>query len=46
VRHDAGGATEALSELLVSVAATSGDPDVVRYRRALAAYAAELRHRA
>jgi len=46
VRHDAGGATEALSELLVSVAATSGDPDVVRYRRALAAYAAQLRDRA
>jgi len=45
VRHDTGGSTVALSELLASVAATSGDPDVVRYRRALTAYAAELRDR-
>jgi cyanophycin synthetase len=46
VRHDAIGSTAALSELLASVAVTSGDPDVVRYRRALSAYAADLRGRA
>ena len=37
-----GGSTQALSELLTAVAATSTDPDVVRYRRALTAYAADL----
>jgi cyanophycin synthetase len=42
VHHDAGGPTRALAELLTAVAVTSTDPDVVRYRRALAAYAAEL----
>ncbi|HYN67199.1 MAG TPA: tetratricopeptide repeat protein [Ornithinibacter sp.] len=40
--HDAVGATRALSELLAAVAATSTDPDVVRYRRAITAYAADL----
>jgi cyanophycin synthetase len=43
VRHDAGQPTQALAELLAAVAAGSTDPDVVRYRRALSAYAAELR---
>jgi cyanophycin synthetase len=43
VHHDAGGSTRALSELLAAVASTSSDPDVVRYRRALTAYAAQLR---
>ena len=43
VHHDAGGSTRALSELLAAVATTSTDPDVVRYRRALTAYAAQLR---
>ena len=43
VHHDAGGSTRALSELLTAVASTSTDPDVVRYRRALTAYAAALR---
>ena len=43
VHHDAGGSTRALSELLAAVASTSTDPDVVRYRRALTAYAAQLR---
>jgi cyanophycin synthetase len=43
VHHDAGGSTRALSELLAAVASTSTDPDVVRYRRALTAYAARLR---
>ena len=42
VHHDAGGPTRALAELLTAVAATSTDPDVVRYRRALTAYAADL----
>ncbi len=42
VHHDAGGGGRALGDLLTAVAATSTDPDVVRYRRALTAYAAEL----
>jgi cyanophycin synthetase len=42
VHHDAGGPGRALGDLLAAVAATSTDPDVVRYRRALTAYAAEL----
>ena len=42
VHHDATGPTPALAALLATLAATSTDPDVVRYRRALAAYAAEL----
>ena len=42
VHHDAGGSTRALSELLAAVASTSTDPDVVRYRRALTAYAASF----
>ena len=42
VHFDAGGPGRALGDLLAAVAATSTDPDVVRYRRALTAYAAEL----
>jgi cyanophycin synthetase len=42
VHHDAGQSTGALAELITTVVATSTDPDVVRYRRALAAYAAAL----
>lgn len=42
VHHDAGRPTEALADLLGAVTANSTDPDVVRYRRPLAAYAAEL----
>ncbi len=42
VRHDAGDPTRALRELLATLAATSTDPDVERYRRALTAYAADL----
>ena len=42
VHHDAGAPTRALAELLTAIATTSTDPDVVRYRRALAAYADEL----
>lgn len=42
VRHDAGHPTEALRDLLGAVVATSTDPDVERYRRALTAYAADL----
>ncbi|MFL6150794.1 MAG: tetratricopeptide repeat protein [Ornithinibacter sp.] len=42
VRHDAGAPTRALAELLAAIATTSTDPDVVRYRRALTDYAAEL----
>jgi cyanophycin synthetase len=42
VRHDAGEPTRALSQLLTAVVATSGDPDVVLYRRALKEYAAAL----
>ena len=42
VHHDAGGSARALSELLSAIAATSTDPDVVRYRRALTAYATQL----
>ncbi len=42
VHHDAGAPTRALAELLAAIATTSTDPDVVRYRRALTAYAAEL----
>jgi cyanophycin synthetase len=43
VRHDAGDATGALADLVATVAATSADPDVDRYRSALARYAAGLR---
>ncbi|GAA4402650.1 hypothetical protein GCM10023168_13410 [Fodinibacter luteus] len=43
VRHDADTPTHALADLLAAVVASSTDPDVVRYRRALTAYAAELR---
>lgn len=43
VHHDAGHPTEALSALLAAVATTSTDPDIVRYRRALSTYAADLR---
>jgi cyanophycin synthetase len=42
VRHDAGDATGALADLVATVAATSADPDVDRYRSALARYAAGL----
>ncbi len=42
VQHDAGNPSQALADLLTAVAATSSDPDVVLYRRALTAYAAEL----
>jgi cyanophycin synthetase len=42
VEHDAGHPTAALRELLCTVVATSTDPDVERYRRALTAYAEEL----
>ncbi|MFQ6172498.1 tetratricopeptide repeat protein [Oryzobacter sp. R7] len=42
VRHDAGHPSEALRDLLSAVVATSTDPDVERYRRALTAYAADL----
>ena len=42
VRSDAGRPTTALGELLTAIASTSTDPDVVRYRRALTAYAADL----
>ena len=42
VHHDAGDPTGALAGLLTAVAATSADPDVARYRAAIAAYAAEL----
>ena len=45
VHHDAGGGGRALGDLLTAVAATSTDPDVVRYRRALTAYATELADR-
>ena len=40
--HDAGEPTDALSHLLGVIAATSADPDVERYRRALAGYAGRL----
>ena len=43
VRHDAGDPTQALAGLLATVAATSADADVERYRRAIAGYAAALR---
>ena len=42
VHHDAGRPTEALRDLLGTVAVASTDPDVVRYRRALTAYARTL----
>ena len=42
VHHDAGDPTGALAGLLGAVAATSADPDVARYRAAIAGYAAEL----
>ncbi|KRE62767.1 tetratricopeptide repeat protein [Nostocoides sp. Soil756] len=42
VAHDAGDPTGALRGLLAVVAATSTDPDVERYRRALTAYAQQL----
>lgn len=42
VHHDAGDPTGALARLLEAVAATSADPDVARYRAAIAGYAAEL----
>ena len=41
-QHDAGRPTGALAALLAAVATTSTDPDVVRYRRALTAYATAL----
>jgi cyanophycin synthetase len=43
VRHDTGERTEALAGLLTTVAATSADADVERYRRAILGYAAALR---
>ena len=43
VHADAGRPTVALGELLAAIASTSTDADVVRYRRALTAYAADLR---
>ncbi|MCA1781012.1 MAG: tetratricopeptide repeat protein [Intrasporangiaceae bacterium] len=45
VRHDAGDATSALADLLATIAATSADPDVERYRQAIAQAAAQLRER-
>lgn len=42
VRHDAGDPSRALRELLATVVATSTDPDVERYRRALTTYTAGL----
>ena len=42
VQHDADSASRALADLLTAVAASSSDPDVVHYRRAITAYAAEL----
>ncbi|KAB7744873.1 tetratricopeptide repeat protein [Nostocoides sp. F2B08] len=42
VHHDAGDPTGALAGLLGTVAATSADPDVARYRTAIAGYAAAL----
>ena len=43
VRHDAGDPTGALADLLATIAATSADPDVERYRRSLGRYAEALR---
>ncbi|CCH79658.1 Cyanophycin synthetase (fragment) [Nostocoides japonicum T1-X7] len=40
--HDAGRSDEALSVLIGTVAATSTDPDVARYRRSLTAYGKDL----
>jgi cyanophycin synthetase len=42
VRHDAGDPSGALADLLTAVTATSADPDVVLYRRAITAYASDL----
>lgn len=42
VEHDAGHPSQALRELLATVLATSTDPDVELYRRALTAYADQL----
>ncbi|HSO65429.1 MAG TPA: tetratricopeptide repeat protein, partial [Ornithinibacter sp.] len=42
VEHDAGRPSQALRALLATVVATSTDPDVERYRRALTAYAEQL----
>jgi cyanophycin synthetase len=42
VEHDAGQPTQALRRLLGTVVATSTDPDVERYRRALTAFAQSL----
>jgi cyanophycin synthetase len=42
IQHDAGHPTEALRDLLGTVVSASTDPDVVRYRRALTAYARTL----
>ncbi|NLJ53476.1 MAG: tetratricopeptide repeat protein [Intrasporangiaceae bacterium] len=41
-RHDAGESTGALRDLLLTIARTSADPDVERYRRAIRAYAETL----
>lgn len=45
VHHDAGRPAAALGDLVTALASASTDPDVVRYRRSLTAYAAELGHR-
>ena len=42
VRHDTGDPSGALAGLVATLAATSADPDVERYRRSLAAYARTL----